>query len=377
MKTIRSVEVFPVGLPMTKSFRFASGSAGQAGEKVPHVFVKITDSDGGVGWGEGRPAPQWSYETQESVTSTIRNYLAPAIIGLPITDRHGLHERMFKAVGRGPSLGQPIAKAAIDLAVHDLAARAAGQTLRSYLGGSDTRDTVALSYTLTGHDREEVRDDIMKARAQGFVHFNFKAAVTPATDCAVAEAVKEFASPEAFIWADANQGFKLHEARAVAREFARIGVHVLEQPLPADQIHLMRELRRDCPLPLAVDEATVGPADFFHYAAEGLVDFLVVKITRSGGLWPSLQQIAVAQSAGLPLLLSGLTDGLLTKMAACQLVAAFGYNGPAALNGSQFIDELALFPQKVQIECDGVVRLGTQPGIGVQPDEGALRRLLI
>ena len=82
----------------------------------------------------------------------------------------------------------------------------------------------------------------------------------------------------------------------------------------------MRELRRDCPLPLAIDESSVSPADFLRHVAEGLVDYLVVKVTRSGGLLPSMQQIAVAQAAGLPLLLSGLTDSLLTKMAACQLV---------------------------------------------------------
>lgn len=377
MNTIRSVEVFPVGIPMIKSFRFASGSAGQAGEKAPHVFVKITDSDGVVGWGEGRPSPQWAYETLETVTTTIRQYFAPAIIGAPVTDRHGLHERMFKVIGRGPSTGQPVAKSAIDLAVHDLCARAAGQTLRSYLGGSDTRDKVALSYTLTGHHREEVRDDIAKSRAQGFVHFNFKAAVAPATDCLVAETIKEFAAPEAFIWADANQGFKLHEARAIAREFARIGVHVLEQPLAADQFHLMQQLRRDCPLPLAVDESTVGPADFFQYASAGLVDYLVVKVARNGGLWPSMLQIAVAQSAGLPLLLSGLTDSFLCKMAACQLMSAFGFNGPAALNGSQFLGESDLFPQKSQFESGGTVHLGTQPGIGIEPDEAVLRKLLV
>ncbi len=88
----------------------------------------------------------------------------------------------------------------------------------------------------------------------------------------------------------------------VAHGFADVGVNVLEQPFPADQLQLTRRLRQQCPLPLAVDEASVSPADFFHYAAKRLVDYLVVKVTRSGGLWPSLQQIAVAQAAGLPML---------------------------------------------------------------------------
>lgn len=377
MRVIEKIEVFPVRLPVIKTFRFASGSAGMAGETVPFVFVKLTDSVGEVGWGEGRPMPQWSYETVETVTTTIRTYLAPAILGLPVTDRWELHQRMQRAIGRGPSTGQPVAKAALDMAVHDLCARAAGVSLRSFLGGSDARNTIALSYTLTAHEAEEVRQEILAAREQGFQHFNFKAAVSPKTDILLAQAIRQTAGSDAFVWADANQGFQLHEAQLVARAFAEAGVNVLEQPLPADQLHLMRRLRNTCPVPLAVDEASVSPADFFHYAAEDLVDYLVIKLTRSGGIWPTLQQLGVAAAAGLPFLVSGLTDSLLTKLAVCQVAAAFGHWGPAALNGSQFVDESALYPNKSAVELAGAVHLGDQPGIGVQPDQQALENCLI
>lgn len=377
MRTIQKIEVFPVRLPVINSFRFASGSAGAAGELVPLVFVKLTDSAGEVGWGEGRPLPQWSYETVETVTTTIRAYLAPALIGMPVTDRWELHQRMQRAIGRGPSTGQPVAKAALDMALHDLCARVAGLSLRSFLGGSDARNTVALSYTLTAHEVEAARREVSDAREKGFRHFNFKAAVSPETDIAIAQTVRQAAGPAAFVWADANQGFQPHEALCVVRELAAAGVDVLEQPFPADQLHLMRRLRGACPIPLAVDEASVSPADFFHYAAEGLVDYLVVKLTRSGGIWPSLQQISVAAAAGLPLLVSGLTDSLLTKLAVCQVVTVSGYQGPAALNGSQFLDESALYPEKAALEFEGAVHLNDRPGIGIQPDQQALEQFLI
>lgn len=376
MSTIQNIEVFPIRLPITNTFRFSSGSAGQAGETALFVLVKLTDSTGEIGWGEGRPMPQWSYETAESIITTIRHYLTPALLGLEITDRWGLHKRMHSVIGRGPSTGMPIAKAALDMAVHDLCARSADLPLRCYLGGSRGRNTVALSYTLTTHDVEAVQREIFDARERGFRHFNFKVAVAPETDIALAKAIRQAAGPDAFIWADANQGFQPHEALIVARSFADTGINVLEQPFPADQFQLMQHLRRQCPVPLAIDEASVSPADFFHYAAEGLVDYLVVKITRSGGLWPSLQQIAVAASAGLPLLVSGLTDSLLTKLAVCQLAVAFGHHGPAALNGSQFIDESVLYPDKPTIEFDGTVHLGEQIGIGIHPDQQIIEQFL-
>jgi muconate cycloisomerase len=234
---------------------------------------------------------------------------------------------------------------------------------------------VALSYTVTAHDAACAAAEVRQACQAGFRHFNFKAAVAPATDIAVARAIRDAAGPDAFVWADANQGFLLPDARRIVGEFANLGVDVLEQPMAADRLHLLRQLRQACPLPLAVDEASVGPADFFAYAAEGLVDYLVVKITRTGGIWPTLQQIGIAEAAGLPLLVSGLTDSLLTKVAVCQVALAFGFAGPAALNGSQFIDEAALFPDKAALEAGGGVHLDARPGLGVQPDEDVVLEL--
>jgi muconate cycloisomerase len=374
-RTIERVEVFPARLPLIRTFTFASGSTGAAGERAPHVFVKITDSEGETGWGEARPVPSWSYETLESVTTTIRGYLAPAIVGAPVTDRWGLHRRMGRAIGRGPSTGQPIAKAAVDMAVHDLCARAAGLPLAAYLGGS-AAGRVALSYTVNAHDAGAAAEEVAAAREAGYRHFNFKAAVTPEHDEEVAKAIRQAAPPGGFVWADANQGFRLHEARRVSDGFGAAGVDVLEQPLPADQLPLMRQLRAGTRLPLAVDEASVGPADFLQYVREELVDYLVIKLTRNGGIWPTLQQIAIAEAAGLPLLVSGLTESLLAKVAACQVASVYGFAGPAALNGSQFVDESALYPDKAAIEHDGTVHLGHTPGIGVRPDETALRDFL-
>jgi len=374
MSRVVSVEAFPVEVPVTKTFTFASGTAGAAGSSVTVPFVKVTDSDGQVGWGEGRPSPSWNYETPDSILSTIRNYLAPAVLGLQPADRWGLHHRMRSAIGLGPSTGMPVAKAALDIALHDLAARSAGLTLRAFLGGADDRSEVELSYTVTSHDAAAAGEEVTSARDAGFRHFNFKVGVEPGTDVTVAQEIREAAGAAAFVWADANQGLALHEARLLCERLRDVGTDVLEQPLRADTPHLMSRLRESTLLPLATDESTVSPADFLRLAAVGAVDYLVVKVTRSGGLWPTWQQIAVAEAAGLQLLVSGLTDCMLTKTAACAAAAAVGFPGPAAMNGSQFLDDSKLFPSKPEMEHGGVVRLGSGPGLGISPDEATVRR---
>ncbi len=377
MSTVSKIDVFPLRLPIKKLFTFASGSAGKVKEGAPHVLVKVTDSDGVVGWGEGRPVPGWSCETLETVTTTLRNYLAPAVLGLQRDDRWKLHQTFHRVLGRGPSDGQPIARAALDMAIHDAAAKASGKTLRAYLGGGDDRCTLPLSFTMLAHNAAQAREEMAEAQAAGFLHYNFKAGWSPQQDIAVAEVARELGGADAFVWADANQGLKPATMRATANGLLQAGANVLEQPVAADQFRLMQALRASTSIPLAVDEASVGPSDFLRHVEAGLVDYLVVKVTRSGGLWPSAQQLAIAQAAGLDFLVSGLTDGLLTKLAAAQLAAAYGYAGPLALNGSQFTDEEALFPQKAELESQGHLHLNDQPGLGATPDETALSSYLV
>ena len=362
-----------MGVPITKGFTFASGNAGAVGAKAGLLFVRVRDSDGRVGWGQSRPVPQWSYETIESAVTTLRNHLGPAVIGCETWDRIGLHARMFAAIGRGPSDGMPIAKAALDIAVHDLLARHAGVPLRALVGGSSAPVVMPLSWTCTAHTPETLKADVADGFGQGLRHFNFKAAVSPETDIAVARKLAALVPAGSFLWADCNQGFTLPDAVRVAAVFEDIGVSLLEQPLPADQPHLLTALRARTRLPLAVDEASVSPGDFFDYARQGLVDFFVLKIPRSGGIWPTVMQLTTARSAGIPFVVSGLADGLLTKLAAAQVAAAFGCRYPLALNGSQFLDESALFPTKAAWERDGSLHLGPEPGVGPAPDEGALK----
>jgi L-alanine-DL-glutamate epimerase-like enolase superfamily enzyme len=377
MPTLTHVEVFPVGVPITRGFTFSSGTAGTVGTRAPLVLVRVRDSDGGIGWGQSWPVPSWSYDTIESVVTALRLHLGPAVIGVEPWDRVGLHARMFAAIGRGPSDGMPIAKAALDIAVHDLLARTAGVPLRALLGGPSAPVALPLSWTCTAHTADTIEADVADGFGRGLRHFNFKAAVSPESDIAVAKKLSTLVPAGSFLWADCNQGFTLPDAVRVANAFEGIGVNLLEQPLPADQPHLLEALRARTRLPLAVDEASVSPGDFFDYARRGLVDFFVLKVPRSGGVWPTFMQMATARAAGIPFVVSGLADGLLTKLAAAQVAAAFGSRCPLALNGSQFLDESALFPAKADWERDGTLHLGTQPGVGPAPDEAAVKKFAL
>ena len=104
--------------------------------------------------------------------NTLRGYLAPAVSDVGIWDAQGFERRMCVAVGRGPSTGQPVAKSALDTALWDLHAKAAGVPLHCLLGGSSTHAPLRLSWTCTAHTAAEMRHNIAAGKAEGFTDFN-------------------------------------------------------------------------------------------------------------------------------------------------------------------------------------------------------------
>ena len=78
---ISEVTVFPTRLPFRTTFKISRGAVGSQAEGAPHIYVRVTADDGAVGWGEARPSHRWSYETEETVVTTLRRYLGPAVVG--------------------------------------------------------------------------------------------------------------------------------------------------------------------------------------------------------------------------------------------------------------------------------------------------------
>ena len=129
---IDRIELFPVRYPMTGYFKFFAGPAGEAGRAA--VIVKVTADDGTVGWGESVPLPTWSDETLETAVVALRRYLVPALVGHDPLDREGAHRKLDAAIAPAFSTGMPITRAGLDIALHDLAGRAAGRPLHELWG---------------------------------------------------------------------------------------------------------------------------------------------------------------------------------------------------------------------------------------------------
>ncbi|MDD9975766.1 MAG: muconate cycloisomerase, partial [Candidatus Poribacteria bacterium] len=98
MRKIAHVDVYPTAVGMKDIFNIGTGFVGDASSAGDHVFVKITTDDGYVGWGEQRALPSWSYETTESITTTIRCYIAPLLLGRNPLDLNQIHHAIYDAL---------------------------------------------------------------------------------------------------------------------------------------------------------------------------------------------------------------------------------------------------------------------------------------
>src|SRR6185437_16134121 len=161
MARIVSVDIARVDYPLVGEFKFFKTQA------RPTVVLRLTDDNGLEGWGQSVPIETWTYETTESVETTLRHYLAPAILGADPTDIADIHARMERAIRPSFSVGQPLCKAAVDLACYDLWGKQSGRSVSDVLGGAHTPQ-VKLSWTIQSPTIDGAERQLSQARALGY-----------------------------------------------------------------------------------------------------------------------------------------------------------------------------------------------------------------
>jgi L-alanine-DL-glutamate epimerase-like enolase superfamily enzyme len=363
-RTIVAVDIFPVVYPTVGRFKFFEGPKGQMPGR-PTVLVKLTADNGIVGWGQSVPVPKWSYETLESVESTIQRYLAPELIGRDPFDLEGIQKVLHTAISPSFSTGQPICKAGIDLALFDLTGKLLGQSAAQRWKKAG-RDRITLSWTLNPRSLDEVEELVAQGSTRGYRHFNVKVAPDPEFDLELCRLVKRLV-PDGFLWADANGGYDEATALHVAPKLADLGVPVLEQPLPANRLSGYRRLKQQGALPIIMDEGIVSSVELDEFIQLGLLDGVAMKPARCGGLTEARRQVEMVLDRGLLFLGSGLSDPDVSLAASLVLYGAYDLKYPAALNGPQFLKGTVL-TQPFQV-VNGELAVPSGAGLGVSLNE--------
>ena len=368
---IARIDLLPLRLPLRRVLTLPRGASRTVDEGKRLLLARLETDDGRVGWGEASPSRRWSAETLESALSSLQQYLAPVVLGRDPRDLGGLHAAMDQELAPGFDRGQPIAKAAIDFACHDVIARADGVPVQALLGRRDP-GRITLSYLVSAPTPDDAVRQVEEARAAGYRAFKVKVGGhAPAHDVAVARAVVA-AAAGATVWVDANQGYDAGAAATAARGFEALGLRVFEQPVAVTDWEGLRTLRKATGMTIALDEAAMSLPVVEEYLRQDLATAVVVKVAKLGGLHHARQVLDLCRARGVLLLGSGLMDAPLTLAAGLHAFAAAGIEFPCDLNGPQFIAEDYL-AEPVPV-TDGILTVPARPGLGWEPDPARIDR---
>jgi len=374
MSKLVRVEVGRFDYDFVGEFKFFKPSA-DGKVRRPAVLVRLTDDEGYQGWGQAVPTPTWTYETPETVETTIANYLAEVLIGMDPEDIPAIHNRMNHTIYPSCSIGQPLAKAAIDIACYDLAGKRLKQSVATMLGGAQLQN-LQLSWTVNSTDMSVVETQLEEGRQRGYRNFNFKVGPpqSGSFDLELAKKIKSFA-PDGFLWADANTGYTVEAALEILPKLADLGVDVIESPLSPHQIRGYQALKKQGALPIFMDEGIITDEVVEEFIALEMLNGITIKTARSSGIWQSQKIIRKAKEHSVALLGSGLTDPDISLVATLHLFAWAGIDKPCALNGPQFLGNTLIEDGLEQ--QDDVIRVPQDPGLGIVMQSEAQNHLTL
>lgn len=329
------------------------------------VVVHVVDSDGNVGWGE---APQVWQVTGESLAGAEACLVGP--LSAAITGRHvdDLAENC-RAVA-GAVAANHGAKAAVDVALHDLAARRRGVSLPVFLGGTSLR--VPTDVTLPVGEAAELADAARSRVADGFTVLKLKVGTDAATDVERVRAVRaaldgsDRVGTDIRIRLDANQGWTAREAvRAIsALEDAHLDIELVEQPLPAADLDGMAWVTARVSTPVMADESVYGVRDLVEVIRRRSADLVNVKLAKCGGLSVARTLLEVARAHGVGTVVGSMMETHIGVGAAASLVAAHPTSAVSDLDAAWWA---ASSPVIGGLTYSGAaVALPDAPGLGVE-----------
>lgn len=273
-------------------------------EQVSNVFLRVDTDSGITGFGCAAPDLPVTDETAE----TVHRSLAAAeelLVGKDPLMRTRLLETVRTQIPK-----QPSARAAIDMALHDILGKTAGLPLWLLMGGE--RDHILTSITVGISDIETTTKQSVEFVKQGFRALKIKGGVDVEADIDRVLMVREAVGEEIELRFDANQGYNIETAERFVRITRPAKLELLEQPTPKDDPLMMGELSASVHLPVMADESLMGLRDAFRLTRDNLVDMVNVKLMKVGGIDEALQVNAVSRAAGVEVMIGCMDESALS-----------------------------------------------------------------
>jgi L-alanine-DL-glutamate epimerase-like enolase superfamily enzyme len=242
------------------------------------------------------------------VQDVIGEYLGPSVIGKdPFQVEAIVHhwERELFTVGN------QAACAGLEMALWDLQGKALGRPLHDLIGGR-SRDGLPEVIAWGWDEPDVLAEQSARMWAEGITVFKIKVGDTPERDEERVAAVRDAVGPGARITVDANQGwFDAKTAVRAVKLLEPYGLEFVEQPVRMDDLEAARFVREHVDVPVALDESVRGPREALACAKAGACDIFVVKLMKTGGVLNALKVNAIAEAAGISIMMGNMGESSL------------------------------------------------------------------
>jgi muconate cycloisomerase len=331
-------------------------SYGPAPDSRPHVIVRLVDAEGRVGLGEAAPLPAFTGETAESILVQLRGCFLHQVRGRNAFEIAAIHREMNILPGN------TAAKAAVDMALHDLSGRTLGVSATDLLGGP-VRESVPVTMPIGVGDIPTTVRAAEAALERGIRTLKLKVGPEPDEDIHRVRAVREAVGPSVAIRIDANQGYDPPTAMTVVSRLAEIGIEYVEQPVAAWDLKGMADVRRQTGVPIGADESLHSLRHAVQLIELGAADLFMIKLIKTAGLAPAraICELAAAYRIGI----------VVVSPFETQVGAAAGLALALATPQAALAHELRVFdsqPEMAQTRIafrDGRIWPSADPGLGV------------
>lgn len=360
---ITRVEAIPYAIPYKKTLSFASGQISAA----EHVLVRIHTDSGLVGQADAPPRPFTYGETQASIRAIVVDHMGPQLEGLAPLQRSRAHEIMNRFVGN------PVAKAAIDLALWDIVGQSLSVSVTDLLGGYS--DRMSVSHMLGFDVPEAMVAEAERVRdTYGITTFKVKVGRNPIhADVAACRGLRSAFGDAIDLYIDGNRGWSAADASRALGAMADLDLLFAEELCPADDVLSRRWLVERCPIPFFADESISSPADLTREVLGGSANGASIKVSRSG-ITVSHSVLCTAETLGIPVVIGNQIDTQIGSLCSAAFGAAFAATSgrPGELsNYLNMSDDLLLEPLEI---VDGELHVRKAAGLGIEIDESKLDR---
>lgn len=333
---------------------------------MPSIIVKIDTDEGISGYGEAVADEHVTGETWEGTYQVLKNTLAPKLLNQNPMQIEKIHDLMNQTI-----YSSPTAKAAIDIACFDIMGKKTNQPVYQLIGGRYHKE-FSISHVLSIGDAQKMADEAASHVELGYQSFKIKVGTNVKEDVQRIKAVRSKIGPDISIRVDVNQGWQDSATTLLAlNQLKDCHLDWIEQPVKADDIDGMVEIKSKSIIPLMIDEGLKGAKEMKEIIQKRAADKVNIKLMKCGGIYPAVKLAHQAELAGLDCQIGSMVESSIGSAAGYHVAFSKKNITSVELTGPlKFSKDVGNLPYDVPF-----IRLTEKPGLGIDINQETLEAL--